>query len=550
MVCIHPLLAAVYLLIPVLSQLIIYFSSGKMDPQFRGLRELMGETASCSQEILGGLFGIKAMGYEPSMLSRYREKVQAYAAHAIRLRTASAATDTVLETLGNLQSILLAAFGGLMVFWGRISMGDLLTAQMLSGYMSRAVTALNFFQLRMSMAAVLRVFQVLDAPGEQPAPSRARGGDVLVELKKVTFSYLQRQREDQHPQADCRVLRPQRRHAPPQRGQLGHDRPGYLPLHRHLLPEHRLRKPLRRIGGGGADRIGERLFLGLMESVLGMPYHLSSQYAAGDLGSRMTFDVRSASRIYLLDLSYIAKLLLGGTGNLVLIFLINWKIGLLAVFFGLLSYGVNICFLRPMQRLAQRLSQGYGGMTGTLLEAIQGSAVIRIFHLREWMNARFQARNREMKAVVTLFTDLSGAFANLQNAYASILRINEITEAKPAPAAIQAAPALEVEEAAQKAGLEDFISGLPEGWSTDIGENGALLSGGQRQRMSLARAFLKDAPVWLLDEPFPALDTLNASALCRIFAGEAKRRTILVISHQAGMEGLREAGLQILDVVL
>ena len=111
----------------------------------------------------------------------------------------------------------------------------------------------------------------------------------------------------------------------------------------------------------------------------------------------MTFDVRNAIRIYRLDIGYLTKLVIGGAGNLALIFLISWKIGLLAIGFGLLGYGVNICFLKPVQKLAKRLSQDYRDMTGALLEAIQGSAAVRIFHLQGWMNGKFEARNREMQ---------------------------------------------------------------------------------------------------------------------------------------------------------
>lgn len=467
-----------------------------------------------------------------------------------------------------------------------------------------------------------------------------------------------------------------------------------------------------------ADRIGENFFCGLMEAVLSMPYHNASKYNTGDLESRMTYDVRSAIRLFRLEISYVVKLLVGGVGNLLFIFLIDWQIGILAILFGILGYGINMRFLEPIQQLSKKLSESYGDMTETLLDAIQGSTIIRVFHLEDWMNRRFQARNREIEtaglkqnrvstlltlihtlmeyvntflflgfslfflrsgrllfgdmmaafyyaqAVFSLFINIGNTFANLQNSYASILRIKEITETtseaiselssrRPLPArdegetvafagvsfsydgdrpilqnmsfqlakgdflwingptgvgkstifklllhlypkwtgqirlfgedvanlslevlrqsiayipqvpfffrgsilenialAKPSASQEEIEEAAQKANLDRFITGLPEGYQTDIGESGILLSGGQRQRIALARAFLRNAPVWLLDEPFSALDSLNTGTLCDAFSGELENKTFLVISHQETMETLQKRigeRLQILE---
>ena len=88
---------------------------------------------------------------------------------------------------------------------------------------------------------------------------------------------------------------------------------------------------------------------------------------------------------------------MGGVGNLLFIFLIDWQIGILAILFGILGYGINMRFLEPIQQLSKKLSESYGDMTETLLDAIQGSTIIRVFHLEDWMNRRFQARNREIE---------------------------------------------------------------------------------------------------------------------------------------------------------
>lgn len=90
----------------------------------------------------------------------------------------------------------------------------------------------------------------------------------------------------------------------------------------------------------------------------------------------------------------------------------------------------------------------------------------------------------------------------------------------------------EVEAAARAAQAHDFITALPQGYDTPVGENGALLSGGQRQRIAIARAILKDAPILLLDEATSALDT-RSEALVRTAIHEATRgRTTIIIAHR------------------
>jgi ATP-binding cassette subfamily B protein len=90
----------------------------------------------------------------------------------------------------------------------------------------------------------------------------------------------------------------------------------------------------------------------------------------------------------------------------------------------------------------------------------------------------------------------------------------------------------EVYAAARAANCDEFVSKLPQGYDTPIGENGAKLSGGERQRISIARALLKDAPIVLLDEATASLDVENETkvqgALSRLLSG----KTVLVIAHR------------------
>ncbi len=90
----------------------------------------------------------------------------------------------------------------------------------------------------------------------------------------------------------------------------------------------------------------------------------------------------------------------------------------------------------------------------------------------------------------------------------------------------------EVMEAARLANCEDFIRLLPEQYQTNIGENGSELSGGERQRISIARAFLKDAPVILLDEATASLDAENETAIQEALSRLIRDKTVLIIAHR------------------
>jgi ATP-binding cassette subfamily B protein len=90
----------------------------------------------------------------------------------------------------------------------------------------------------------------------------------------------------------------------------------------------------------------------------------------------------------------------------------------------------------------------------------------------------------------------------------------------------------DVQRAAVAAHAHAFVMGLPEGYSTRLGERGVTLSGGQRQRVALARAVLRDAPILLLDEATSALDAESEAAVQQALEGIAAGRTTLVIAHR------------------
>jgi ATP-binding cassette subfamily B protein len=96
----------------------------------------------------------------------------------------------------------------------------------------------------------------------------------------------------------------------------------------------------------------------------------------------------------------------------------------------------------------------------------------------------------------------------------------------------QDASQAEIEEAAKAACCHDFITALPQGYDTPMGEGGSTLSGGEKQRVSIARAILKNAPVILPDEAAASLDPENEAEVQRAIAALIKGRTVVMIAHR------------------
>lgn len=464
-----------------------------------------------------------------------------------------------------------------------------------------------------------------------------------------------------------------------------------------------------------AENIGSRLFTTLFQHVLHLPLRFFEKNTKGDIQSRLTFDVRSIIRIYRLDLSYIASLLIGGLGSIFFIFWIRWEIGLIAIGCGLLGYFVNTRFLKPIKNQSLEISRRMGDMTGSLTEGILGHSVISIFNLQGWMNRRFKILNDKMKntgmkinrlgivqgllnailsnintylflgvallftahgkiqfgdmmasfyysqSVVSLFTNLSIALVNLQGSSASLERIRELKgeeeessqgntiddvsgiiaiefqnvyfaykESEPilkklsftlpknhilfikGPSGVGKTTIMklllglymdytgdirlfgkdiravtpenlrhvysyvsqdimlfdgtirdniaivkddvtdeDIMQAAKQANIHDFIVSLPGGYATSAGERGQLFSLGQRQRIAIARAFLKNAPILLVDEPLSAIDNVNVQTFYENIETLIADKTVILISHRSDSDVLlkRFAGaVDILDL--
>ncbi len=87
-------------------------------------------------------------------------------------------------------------------------------------------------------------------------------------------------------------------------------------------------------------------------------------------------------------------------------------------------------------------------------------------------------------------------------------------------------------EAAKKASIHDFIMKLPKGYDTEVGELGDTLSGGEKQRIGIARAFLHDSPLILMDEPTSNLDSLNEGIILKSLREASKKKTVILVSHR------------------
>ena len=96
----------------------------------------------------------------------------------------------------------------------------------------------------------------------------------------------------------------------------------------------------------------------------------------------------------------------------------------------------------------------------------------------------------------------------------------------------QGASREEIMEAAKKASIHDFIMTLPKGYDTEVGELGDTLSGGEKQRIGIARAFLHDSPLILLDEPTSNLDSLNEGIILKSLKESALKKTVVLVSHR------------------
>lgn len=108
----------------------------------------------------------------------------------------------------------------------------------------------------------------------------------------------------------------------------------------------------------------------------------------------------------------------------------------------------------------------------------------------------------------------------------------------------------EIIEACKKASVHDFIQTLPNGYKTNVGEIGSNLSSGEKQRLGIARAFLHNSQVLILDEPTSNLDTLNEAEILKSIKNESKDKTIIMVSHRKSSTSICDKKVYVRDNTL
>ena len=102
-------------------------------------------------------------------------------------------------------------------------------------------------------------------------------------------------------------------------------------------------------------------------------------------------------------------------------------------------------------------------------------------------------------------------------------------------------------EAAKKASIHDFIMKLPKGYDTEVGELGDTLSGGEKQRIGIARAFLHDSPLILMDEPTSNLDSLNEGIILKSLREASEKKTVVLVSHRKSTMNIADTVFEMKD---
>jgi ATP-binding cassette subfamily B protein len=138
--------------------------------------------------------------------------------------------------------------------------------------------------------------------------------------------------------------------------------------------------------------------------------------------------------------------------------------------------------------------------------------------------------------------------ADLRNQFGIVLQEPVLFSTSIAENIAYARPGARIRDvvaAAEAANAHEFVCDLPEGYGTIVGERGMRLSGGERQRIALARAFLKDAPILILDEPTSSVDTQTEAVIMDAIERLMERRTSLMIAHRLSSLRICDARLEI-----
>jgi ATP-binding cassette subfamily C protein len=174
------------------------------------------------------------------------------------------------------------------------------------------------------------------------------------------------------------------------------------------------------------------------------------------------------------------------------------------------------------------LAIGKGQIVGLVGRSGSGKSTVLKLLMRFWdvSSGSVTLSGRELRTLNTdCLRSLQGYMTQDTQLFNDTL-LNNLRVARPE------ATLEEVEQACRRASLYEFIHSLPQGLETTVGELGERLSGGERQRIGLARAFLHDAPLILLDEPTSNLDSLNEAVILKSLYESRHNRTVVLVSHR------------------
>lgn len=190
----------------------------------------------------------------------------------------------------------------------------------------------------------------------------------------------------------------------------------------------------------------------------------------------------------------------------------------------------NVSFSYKEERVLDGISLAFapGRITGIIGKSGSGKSTLLKLLMRFWKtdSGKIRISGEDIERINTASLRRAESFVTQEtHLFCDSIR-NNLKIAK------QDATDAEIEAACRKASVHDFITGLPKGYDTPVGELGDMLSGGERQRLGLARAFLHDAPFLLLDEPTSNLDSLNEAVILKSLAEERAGRTVVLVSHR------------------
>ena len=186
------------------------------------------------------------------------------------------------------------------------------------------------------------------------------------------------------------------------------------------------------------------------------------------------------------------------------------------------SYGAENIFTKFSLTIPGRKIFGIYGSSGC------GKSTLLKLLMRFWdvQSGSVSLSNKDIRTIDTASLRAAESYVTQETALFRVTIANNIAIGKIG------ATREEIIDAAKKASLDEFVSSLPDGYDTEVGELGSTLSGGERQRIGLARAFLHDAPIMFLDEPTSNLDSLNEGIILKSLNEKSKRKTVVIVSHR------------------